>query len=326
VVVGVLGVLWYVWQSPREPVSLQARFFHNAMLPFASLPFRIPLWTLSETLAMRIQRATMDLMGLVDAKQCSMQLVSRGLFKFTPKHLEDRESKELALLYVHGGGHIVGSLKAYKGIVSMLASHLESSVFFVDYDLAPEHGITLVDQTNQVIEAIQLLRSQLGFKKIVLIGDSAGGKLVILAAQRMLVETPSTPIAAVVALSPFLITNRTVEDKIPPGVDDRMLSPGLAVFFNTKSLGTYPPDSPLVNVFKNSFKGFPPLLVHAGTIEFLRQDSLDLVELARKQGVRVEFLQGVGMGHIWFTQAPFIPEATQAVDNIKTFLDPFKSA
>jgi acetyl esterase/lipase len=44
-----------------------------------------------------------------------------------------------ALLYLHGGGHVFGSLKSHRHLVSRLAVAAGMTAFHIDYRLAPEH-------------------------------------------------------------------------------------------------------------------------------------------------------------------------------------------
>ena len=46
-----------------------------------------------------------------------------------------------AILYIHGGGYVQGSAKAYRGFVSQIVSRTQVSAFVLDYPLAPEASL-----------------------------------------------------------------------------------------------------------------------------------------------------------------------------------------
>src|ERR1035437_6033066 len=42
------------------------------------------------------------------------------------------------VIYLHGGGFVLGSIQSHQALVSHLAKHLSLPVLFVEYSLAPE--------------------------------------------------------------------------------------------------------------------------------------------------------------------------------------------
>ncbi|NIC06496.1 alpha/beta hydrolase [Billgrantia bachuensis] len=87
------------------------------------------------------------------------------------------------VLFVHGGGFTLGSVKSHHGVAASLAQALGREVISVDYRLAPEADYaTMLADCRAVADAIT---------PIALVGDSAGGRLVLdLAWQRGDVTTP----------------------------------------------------------------------------------------------------------------------------------------
>jgi acetyl esterase/lipase len=65
--------------------------------------------------------------------------------------------------------------------------------------------------------------------------------------------------------------------------------------------------------------GLPPLLVHAGEDEILRQDALRIAELAKAAGVEVRLEIYPRMWHVWQIYLG-LPQATQSLDDIAQFL------
>lgn len=76
------------------------------------------------------------------------------------------------VLFVHGGGFTLGSVKSHHGVAASLAQSLGREVISVDYRLAPEadYATMMLADCRAVAEAIA---------PIALVGDSAGGRLVL---------------------------------------------------------------------------------------------------------------------------------------------------
>lgn len=94
------------------------------------------------------------------------RLTGVAVRRFTPGR-----ARPGAVLFVHGGGFTLGSVKSHHGVAASLAQMLGREVVSVDYRLAPEadYAAMLAD-CRTVADAIA---------PIALVGDSAGGRLVL---------------------------------------------------------------------------------------------------------------------------------------------------
>jgi len=81
------------------------------------------------------------------------------------------------ILYCHGGGYLVGSPRAYRGMAARLATLTRCDVAVIDYRLAPEH--TYPAAPDDAIAAYRALLSRMDASSIVIAGDSAGGNLAL---------------------------------------------------------------------------------------------------------------------------------------------------
>jgi epsilon-lactone hydrolase len=66
-------------------------------------------------------------------------------------------------------------------------------------------------------------------------------------------------------------------------------------------------------------RGLPPLLVHVGEDEILREDAVRLVERAKADGVHVRLEIFPRMWHVWQLFLT-LPQAVQSLDDIAQFL------
>ena len=80
------------------------------------------------------------------------------------------------VLHIHGGWFNWGSAKAYRNLVGQLAVHTGAVAFAPDYRLAPEHPFPAAVED---VRASYFGLLELGYKKIAITGDSAGGNLAL---------------------------------------------------------------------------------------------------------------------------------------------------
>src|SRR5215217_28138 len=87
-------------------------------------------------------------------------------------------ARDAAILYLHGGGYVIGSLDSHRHMVAEAGRAAGVRTLAIDYRMAPEHPFpAAVDDT---VAAYRFLLSS-GIKpgRIAITGDSAGGGLVV---------------------------------------------------------------------------------------------------------------------------------------------------
>lgn len=107
-------------------------------------------------------------------------------------------------VYAHGGGWVVGTLDSYDTLCRMLALSSGSTVLSVGYDLAPE-----AQHPRQIGQVLAVARSAAAVgERVAIAGDSAGGYLAAVAAQRAAKEglTLAAQVLVYPAVSPALDT------------------------------------------------------------------------------------------------------------------------
>lgn len=91
------------------------------------------------------------------------------------------------LLYVHGGGFVIGDLETHDKVCRTLCHEAAAMVVAVDYRLAPEHPFpAAIDDTSCALRWVAAHAKELGADpaRIGLAGDSAGAQLAAVAALR----------------------------------------------------------------------------------------------------------------------------------------------
>jgi len=103
-----------------------------------------------------------------------------------------------ALLWIHGGGMILGHAKHDDVVCAHTAAKLNINVFSVEYRLAPEHPYpAAIDDCFNVWQWLQQNAAELGIDpaRIAIGGESAGGGLAASLAQRVLDQGGVQPAA-----------------------------------------------------------------------------------------------------------------------------------
>lgn len=223
-----------------------------------------------------------------------------------------------AILYLHGGSYVSGSIRSHRKMVSWLASEASLSALVIDYRLAPENPFPAAVQDS--LKAYRWLLSR-GFepKRIIIAGDSAGGGLVVstMVSAR---DSGDPPPAAGVLLSPWTDLTLSGESWCTRVRDEPMLSTGLLKSEAEMYLAGADPCEPLASPIFADLSGLPPLLILVGTAEILLDDSRRLAKAAAAAGVSVELDVWEGMFHVWPYFAPLVPESRKALEKVGRFV------
>ncbi len=223
-----------------------------------------------------------------------------------------------AVLYLHGGGYIMGSLNTHRDMMGRISRAAQARVLGLDYRLAPEHPFpAAVDDT--VAGYRFLLDQGLPPSRLAVAGDSAGGALTL--AALIAGRDAGLPMpAAAVCLSPFLDLEGTGESIKTRADVDPIATPEVIDVWAKAYLAGADPRTPLANPLFADLHGLPPLLIQVGDHEVLLDDSTRLAERAQAAGVNAELEVWPEMIHRWHSYAAVLPEGQQAIDGIGTFL------
>jgi acetyl esterase/lipase len=227
-------------------------------------------------------------------------------------------ARDRVFLLLHGGGYSSGSPRTHRKMAANLSRAAHARVLTPDYRLAPEHPFPA--GVKDALKAFGWLLDQ-GFapSSIVVGGDSAGGGLALSMLLALREAGAQMPRAAVLmsawtdltASSPSHAGQRKVDVQVTRA---GLRSAGLAY------AGTRDPADPMASALFADPRGLPPLLLQVGGNEVLLDDSRILAERARAAGVDVTFKIFDGMWHVFQFQAPEVPEAQGAMNDIAAFI------
>ncbi|NUR63514.1 MAG: alpha/beta hydrolase [Catenulispora sp.] len=223
------------------------------------------------------------------------------------------------LLYLHGGGYVIGSPDTHAGLVGELARRAGLRATSVDYRLAPEHPFpAAVDDGLAAYR--ELLETGTDARDIVIAGDSAGGGLTIatlLAAREAGLPQP----AAVVVFSPWVdltVSGASIRTKADA---DPIFTEADIHAYADLYLGSGDRSQPLASPLFADLSGLPPLLIQVGANELLLDDAVRLAGRAGTDDVDVTLEIGASLPHVFQHHYGRLDEADVALDRAARFLN-----
>lgn len=221
------------------------------------------------------------------------------------------------LLYLHGGGYFACSPKTHRSVTSFFAQQ-GFRVFVPEYRLAPEYPFpAAVDDALAVYAA--LLESGVRPDRLVVSGDSAGGGLSLALLLRLKEQRLPMPAGAAL-FSPLTDLAATGESIMTNNKRCAMFhGPRIRIGADFYLAGA-DPRTPLASPLYADLQGLPPLLIHVGRDEVLRDDSTRLAGRAHAAGVPVILRVWPAVPHVWQLFHRFIPEGRTSLIEASCFL------
>jgi acetyl esterase len=198
------------------------------------------------------------------------------------------------VLFLHGGGFVVGGLDSHDSICADLAAGAEVAVLALDYRLSPEHRYpAALDDAEAAYD--DLLDSH---QAVILAGDSAGATLAVALCLRLRRLGKPMPWAQVLVY-PMLHPDAGRAIGGPKAEAPLLPAASLPVYVQhytgrPPEIATDPEIAPLA---ARDFTGLPPAAIFAADIDPLAQDAHDYAEALKAAGVAVSFHPGRGLVH-----------------------------
>ena len=259
--------------------------------------------SLSPRLPLPVARALVDLQGRVlpVPRGTRTERTPTGLRVRTPGSDDERR-----VLFLHGGGYLVGSARSHRSLAAWLAEASGAPVELLDYRLAPEHPYPAgLDDAEQAYTS--LLDAGRPPQRLALAGDSAGAGLGVALLLRL--RDKGIPLPATVGLiSPWLDLTLTDPHIEGNAATDAMLGPGLLRAGLAAYLGGRPVP-PQLRPLEADLSRLPPVHVVAGADEVLVGDADRFVERVRAQGGTVTYTRSEGMWHDHLVEAGLLDRA-----------------
>jgi acetyl esterase len=238
---------------------------------------------------------------------------------FGARVLAPVEDPRAVIVYYHGGGWVIGALDEFDTLGRTLAHRTGCTVVLVDYRLAPEHRYPVA--ARDAYDALCWAAAKEPDLPIIVAGDSAGGNLSAVVAQRGRDEG-GPAIALQVLVYP--VTDHDLDNaSYTDPANQLMLSRDSMIWF----WDHYAPDpatranadaSPLR---ARDLSGLPPAVVLTAEHDVLRDEGEAYARRLREAGVPVLFKRFEGQMHAFFTMVNVLPGSAAAIAMVVEAID-----
>lgn len=223
-----------------------------------------------------------------------------------------------ALLYLHGGGHVLGSAFGIRHLAGALASAAETAALVPDYRLAPEHPFPA--GLEDAVRAYRwLIGRGLDPERITVAGDSSGAALavsVLIALKERELPLPSRALL----FCPGIDLTGQILERMAPNEEEAAIARDATRRFVAAWLDGHPIDDPRVDPLGADLAGLPPLLIQAATGDMYVESAQLLAERAREHGVDVRLDLYPAETHVFQIFWSFLPEAADALREAGRFV------
>ena len=222
------------------------------------------------------------------------------------------DDRNAALLYLHGGGYVIGSLDSHRHLAAEAGRAAGMPALALDYRLAPEHPFPAA-----VEDALAGYRFLLGRGirpgRIAFAGDSAGGGLVVavmVAAREAGLPQPGCGWC----ISPWVDMEAIGATMASKAASDPTVQRAGILDMARLYLNGADPRSPLAAPLYADLKGLSPLLIQVGAAETLLDDAVRLAGAAGAADVRVDLEIWPEMIHVWHLFHPELKAGSRAIE------------
>jgi monoterpene epsilon-lactone hydrolase len=212
------------------------------------------------------------------------------------------------ILYLHGGGYVMGSAKAFRNHVGQIASRASAATFIADYRLAPEYPYpAAVDDALAVYSGLAEIS-----RSIMIAGDSAGGGLALVTLA--LVNKANRPAKGCVALSPWTdlaLTSPSHQSARDPVLELEQLAAAARMY-----LGKHDAHDARVSPVYVDLSELPPVQLHVGDAELVLDDAVRYAERSANAVVHV----WQGMPHVFPASVGTYQATAAALEIVGAFM------
>src|SRR6516225_3346698 len=226
--------------------------------------------------------------------------------------------RDAVLLYLHGGGFVIGSLHSHRHLVCEAGRAARAFTLALDYRLAPEHPFPTA--VEDAVAGYRFLLAR-GYTpgRIAIAGDSAGGGLVVSA--MIAVRDAGLPQPACGwCISPWVDLEALGETMSSKAAADPTVQKAGILDMARLYLNGADPRSPLAAPIYADLAGLAPLLIQVGAAETLLDDAIRLAKIAGAVDVRVDLQIWPEMIHVWHLFHPELIAGLRAIEQGGSFV------
>ncbi|MDQ7905586.1 alpha/beta hydrolase [Phytohabitans sp. ZYX-F-186] len=218
------------------------------------------------------------------------------------------------VLFLHGGGWVMGSLETHDGLCRRIADRSGCAVLSVDYRLAPECPYpAALDDAETALGWLRREAEGVDATRIAVCGDSAGGHLAAVLARRQ--RDAGTPLAYQVLIYPVIDPTMAAESYQQLS-DYGLESTAMALFWAMFLGDAGDRESPDIAPLAADLAGLPPALILTAEYDVLRDEGERYGEALLAAGVPAVVARYLGVNHGWVRKLALFDAAGVAADQV----------
>jgi acetyl esterase len=287
----------------RKPIDAALKRFLDETAPAAPIlqqPTAAARVEMARALMLQARNRRVEIPGLPNRVETREVAIGDGLAgrMYTPP---DGTRPLPALVFAHGGGWVVGSVETHDPFCRLLSEAADIIVLSVEFRRAPEHPFpAALDDMLAAYRWAAAHTESFGAdtKRLMLGGDSAGGNLAAVAANRICATNEIVHPAGLMLLYP--VTDHPSANHL--SYTENAAGYGLEAsvmrfFWQQYASGVSPDDTNISPLRLATVPSLPPTLVATAEYDPLRDDGIAYAKKLAKAGIAVTHMHAADMHH-----------------------------
>jgi acetyl esterase len=216
------------------------------------------------------------------------------------------------LVFFHGGGFAYEDVESYDPVTRTLARVTGAAVLSVDYRLAFDHPWpAAVEDAYAATRWTLAHAADLGVGRVGVAGDSAGGNLAAVTAQRL----RGAGLAVQVLIYPVL--DLRMIPPLPPDPDGFLFPTPESEENRRRYVGAADPAHPHVSpLVTDDLSGVAPAVIATAQFDKLCAQAVEYAGRLEAAGVPVAYVDGAGLDHAYLSWTAYAKRPREAVEEI----------
>jgi len=245
------------------------------------------------------------------------ECMGRTVYTITPK----TDVSSMHVYYLHGGAYYNGFIPPHWVFLDDLVTKTKCTVTAPDFPLAPD--ATVDDIFAMVFPLYEQLAAKWGAKNLTVMGDSSGGGMSLVLAQKIRDAGLEQP-KEVILLSPWLDVTMTNPEIKESNRKDPYLGLHACVSAGERYAKNDDPRRPDISPIYGTVDQLGPITLFVGTHDIMLPDCRKLKSMAESTGIRFEYVEYPEMIHDWMMLQ--LPESEKARNEIGSLIQrPFRT-